>query len=157
MTDEENGRFSGLLNEIREVLRAEGGRDEKLTRVCELLNEWVEHYNWVGFYLVDPENERELVLGPFVGEPTEHLRIPFGSGICGQAAELERTFVVQDVAEEENYLACSLKVKAEIVVPIFKNGRIAGELDIDSHEKGPFTEMDREFLEKVAGMVAEVV
>ena len=157
MSSARENRFSGILEEIEAALNAGGDRDEKLMRVCEILSSRVRYYNWVGFYLVDTEKERELVLGPFVGEPTEHVRIPFGSGICGQAAELRKVFVVQDVSREENYLACSLKVKAEIVVPIFKDGKIVGELDIDSHEKRPFTGKDRKFLETIASMVAEIV
>jgi len=102
-----------------------------------LLVENVPHYDWVGFYLVD-KAKKELVLGPFVGEPTEHVRIPFGRGICGQAAERRTTFVVQDVSKEGNYLACSPKVKSEIVIPLFKGGEIIGELDIDSHTLSPW-------------------
>lgn len=114
----------------------------------------VSYYDWVGFYFVE---DGKLKLGPFVGEPTEHVEIPFGVGICGQAAEREKTFVVQDVSKETNYLSCSPKTKAEIVVPIFKDGRIIGELDIDSHSFSPFSEEDRRFLEKVCELVSKVV
>ena len=149
--------YAHILCDIEDVLNTHMERDEKLRRVCEILREQVRHYNWVGFYLLDENDSKTLILGPFVGEPTEHTRIPFGSGICGQAAELEKTFLVQDVSKQENYLACSIKVKAEIVIPIFKNNRIAGELDIDSHFKAPFSEEDKRFLEKVAKMVAETM
>jgi len=117
----------------------------------------VPHYDWVGFYMVDAEKMNELVLGPFVGDPTEHVRIPFGKGICGQAAERGETFVVQDVSEQNNYLACSLNVKSEIVVPLIKDDKVVGELDIDSHEVGPFTDDDREFLEEIAGLVVKLL
>ena len=100
--------------------------------------------------------DRELVLGPCVGTPTDHVKIPFGRGICGQAAEREETFIVQDVSKECNYLSCSISVKAEIVLPIFKDGRIVGELDIDSHRLSPFTDADRGFLEKVCKIVAQL-
>jgi len=95
-----------------------------------------------------------LVLGPFVGEPTEHVRIPYGKGICGQTAESGRTFVVADVAQQSNYLACSVKVKSEIVVPVFKDGEFVAELDIDSHTPGAFTPKDRRMLEEVAALAA---
>jgi len=137
--------------------RKERERDSKLLRICELLNEHVPYYDWVGFYLIDPEKEGELILGPYVGEPTDHTNISFGQGICGQAAEREETFVVQDVNQQDNYLSCSIKVKSEIVVPIFSGGKVVGEIDIDSHIIGPFTEKDSEFLEKVAVMVAPLV
>jgi len=83
------------------------------------------------------------------------VRIPFGRGICGQAAERKETFVVQDVSKETNYLSCSPEVKSEIVVPIMKDGRVLGELDIDSHSLAPFTDEDREFLENICRLISE--
>ncbi len=147
--------FTILLNKVNEIVNTEDlDRDAKLHAICALLHQCVAHYDWVGFYLVDPTRERELVLGPFVGAPTEHTRIAFGQGICGQAAETEMTFVIQDVTQETNYLSCSPHVKSEIVVPIFKDSVIVGELDIDSHTLAPFTKDDHVFLEQVAGLVA---
>lgn len=108
----------------------------------------------MGFYLVDPQAERELILGPYVGAPTEHTRIAFGQGICGQAAETEMTFIVPDVALESNYLSCSPMVRSEIVIPILYQDRVVGELDIDSHTLAPFTDEDRAFLEQVCQRVA---
>ncbi len=142
--------YQELLDRIRGILE-EGGR-EALQRVCDTLRNEVPHYDWVGFYFVDG---RELVLGPFSGEPTEHVRIKFGEGICGQAAEREEVFIVQDVSKEDNYLSCSPEVKSEIVVPIFKDGKVVGELDIDSHKLSPFTEEDEKFLEEVCSLVSE--
>lgn len=150
-------KFKLLLDRVKKIVNSDSKREEKLQRICELLEGEIFYYNWVGFYLVDPEKENELVLGPFVGEPTEHVRIPFGAGICGQAAERKLTFVVQDVSKETNYLSCSPDVKSEIVVPVFdKKGEIVGELDIDSHYLEPFTSEDREFLEKVCEYVSEL-
>lgn len=139
--------FDKLLAEIDRLVSSGLSRDETLLRVCQLLESSVAYYDWVGFYLV--EGEKELVLGPFAGEPTEHVRIAFGIGICGQAAKRKETFLIQDVSCETNYLSCSPKVKAEIVVPIFKNGRVVGELDIDSHQLSPFSDEDRDFLEQI--------
>lgn len=149
--------FRELLEEVEKALASDTGREEKLKKVCELLASKVPYYDWVGFYLVDEAKGDELVLGPFVGEPTEHVRIPFGRGVCGRAAVEKKTIVVQDVSKESNYLACSPKVKSEIVVPIFKEGKFVGELDIDSHEHAPFTDEDRAFLEKIVDMVASKV
>jgi len=146
-------RFDLLLDRVREVVDGPSDRDAKLKTICELLRDNVAYYDWVGFYIV-ARARRELVLGPFVGEPTEHERIPFGKGICGQAAEREETFIVQDVSKETEYLACSPRVQSEIVVPIFKAGEIVGELDIDSHTLAPFTQEDRMFLEEVGRIVA---
>ena len=150
-------KFKTLLERIKEIVKSKRDKEEKLKEICVLLESEIPHYNWVGFYLVDPEKKNELVLGPFVGEPTEHVRIPFGAGICGQAAERKLTFIVQDVSKETNYLSCSPEVKSEIVIPIFnKNREIAGELDIDSHHLEPFKEEDREFLENVCKIVSEL-
>ncbi len=149
--------FRRLETEIDEILRSSRPYEEVLQAVCDLLKESVPHYDWVGFYFVDPKNGNELVLDPFSGEPTEHVRIKFGEGICGQAAETRNIFVVQDVSKENNYLSCSPEVRSEIVVPIFKDGEIVGELDIDSHRINPFTDEDREFLEKICEMISEVL
>jgi len=147
-------QFKLLLESIEAIIASSPNTQARLLAISRLLKNNVAHYDWVGFYLTDPEKERELVLGPYEGAHTDHTRIPFGRGICGQAAELEETFLIQDISKETNYLSCSINVKSEIVVPIFKDGKLAGELDIDSHELEPFTEEDSTFLEKVAELVA---
>ena len=128
-------------------------RDEKLLAICQLLNESIEYYNWVGFYFANHEN-KTLHLGPYVGAETDHTVIPFGKGICGQVAESNANFVVPDVAAQDNYIACSFTVKSEIVVPLFVNGQNIGQIDIDSHVIDPFTEADERFLEFVNQEVA---
>lgn len=134
------------------------GRDAggELHLICELLRSRVEHYDWVGFYLAVP-SQRLLALGPFTGAPTEHLKIPYGIGICGQAASTLARFAVSDVTAEANYLACSTQTKAEIVLPLFLNGEFVGELDIDSHTRDPFTRLDDELLGAVADITAPLV
>jgi GAF domain-containing protein len=131
-------------------------RDEKLQNICELLAENVEVFDWIGFYLPDCDAERELILGPFVGEDTEHTRIPFGQGICGQAADTNETFVVQDVAEVDNYISCSANVKAEIVAPVMKEGSFVAELDIDSHKKGAISGELRDLVEDICDIIAGI-
>ena len=130
-------------------------RDEKLLQICQLLNEKVDYYNWVGFYFANPEN-KTLHLGPYVGAATDHTVIPFGKGICGQVAVSNQNFVVPDVSAQDNYIACSLTVKSEIVVPLFVNGENIGQIDIDSHVLDPFTEKDERFLEFVNEEVARL-
>jgi len=144
--------FDKLLAELSKLVLGSLTLNETLAEICRMLKNNIPYYNWVGFYLVN--DERELVLGPFEGEPTEHTRIPFGVGICGQAAESKETFLVQDVSTQRNYLSCSRKVKAEIVVPILKDGQLVGELDIASHQVSPFSEHDREFLEEVCRILS---
>jgi L-methionine (R)-S-oxide reductase len=148
--------FGSLLKEVSAIVSGKLDREEKLLAICKLLKNGITYYDWVGFYIVNPEKQNELLLGPFEGEPTEHVRIPFGKGICGQAAKTCQTFVVQDVSKEKNYLSCNINVKAEIVTPIFKNREIIGELDIDSHTRSPFTKEDEVFLNKIAKIVSEI-
>ncbi len=149
--------FDSLLSQIDKLVGTSMPTSEKLQAVCDVLHDNVIHYDWVGFYIVDKNNKRELVLGPFAGAPTEHVRIPFGKGICGQAAETREVFVVPDVAKETNYLACSLNVKSEIVVPILNSGELVGELDIDSHKPEAFATEDTEFLRKVVDIVGRLI
>ncbi|HKL16638.1 MAG TPA: GAF domain-containing protein [Balneolaceae bacterium] len=130
-----------------EIINSSTARQEKLQKIAELLNSEVEVFDWTGFYLSSETEERMLELGPFVGEETDHTRIPYGTGICGQAADTLDTFVVQDVSEADNYLACSVDVKSELVVPIMKNGKFVAELDIDSHIKNAITDEHKNLCE----------
>jgi GAF domain-containing protein len=145
--------FDALLARLADACRR-SPREAALQEICALLHDNIPHYNWVGFYLVDPPGSRWLVLGPFVGAPTEHTRIPFGRGVCGQAAEQRQTVVVDDVSQEGNYLSCSVDVRSEIVLPLIKDGMIHGELDIDSHVPAAFTESDRSFLDCVGSLAS---
>tara|TARA_R110002126_G_scaffold62464_4_gene160768 strand:+ start:761 stop:1216 length:456 start_codon:yes stop_codon:yes gene_type:complete len=130
--------------------------NERLLSICELLETHIEYYNWVGFYFKNGDKE-ELLLGPYVGEPTDHTVIPFGKGICGQVAVSNENFVVPDVSAQDNYIACSITVKAEIVVPLFVNGENIGQIDIDSNMPDPFTEADERFLEFVCAQISKIL
>lgn len=128
--------------------------DERLLSLCELLENHIDYYNWVGFYFKNGD-KNELKLGPYVGAPTDHTIIPFGKGICGQVALSNENFVVPDVSAQDNYIACSITVKAEIVIPIFVKGENIGQIDIDSNTPNPFTSDDERFLEFVCEQVAQ--
>lgn len=130
-------------------------REEKLLKICEFLRDSIDYYNWVGFYFANQET-KTLHLGPYVGAETDHAVIPFGKGICGQVAVSNQNFVVPDVSEQDNYIACSFTVKSEIVVPLFVNGENIGQIDIDSHVLNPFNEEDERFLEFVNQQVASL-
>lgn len=130
--------------------------EKRLYSICELLNAHINYYDWVGFYFRNGDKE-ELKLGPYVGEPTDHTIIPFGKGICGQVAVSNQNFVVPDVSAQDNYIACSITVKSEIVVPIFVNGENIGQIDIDSKTIDPFTDADERFLEFVCENVATIL
>lgn len=143
-----------MRRKVATYLEQPGPLDRRLRSICRLLQENVPHYDWVGIYWVDPTNPTDLVLGPYSGAATEHTRIGFGVGICGQAAERQETFVVQDVSQETNYLSCSIETKSEIVVPILLGTAVLGEIDIDSHTIAPFLPEDSEFLEWLAAEIA---
>jgi GAF domain-containing protein len=149
------GCYETLLKDIKEVVEAPGSRDEKLTAICGLLLNAVDRHHWVGFYLVDRTGDH-LVLGPYLGQPTQHVRIPFGQGLCGLAAEKRRTLMVPDVSRVLNYLSCSPLVKSEIIVPIFRENELVAELDIDSHDLDAFAQQDKNFLEEVGRLVARL-
>ncbi len=126
---------------------------ERLQNICDLLRQNISYYHWVGFYFANHQ-EQTLHLKAYSGEATQHTVIPFGKGICGQVALSNQNFVVPDVKAQDNYIACSISVKAEIVIPLFKNGVNIGQIDIDSNTPDPFTKEDEKFLtwlnEKVA-------
>jgi len=149
--------FETLKPQIETIVsNTNNTRDEKLLQICQFLDDNVSYYNWVGFYFKNGD-KNELKLGPYVGAPTDHTIIPFGKGICGQVAVSNQNFVVPDVAAQDNYIACSITVKAEIVVPIFVNGENIGQIDIDSNTPDPFTEADERFLEFVCSKVSEIL
>jgi L-methionine (R)-S-oxide reductase len=130
--------------------------DELMKGITLLLNEHMLKYNWVGFYMLEVEaNPPVLVLGHYQGAMTPHTRIPLNQGICGAAASSGKTVVVDDVNSDSRYLACSLETKSEIVVPIHVHGKVAGELDIDSHFPAAFGREDRELVEYCAQLVGE--
>ena len=117
--------------------------DYTLLDICKLLKSEVSYYDWVGFYFKNGD-KNELKLGPYAGAPTDHTIIPFGKGICGQVAVSNKNFVVPDVKAQNNYIACSITVKSEIVIPIFVDGQNIGQIDIDSNTLDPFSKKDEE-------------
>ena len=138
-----------------EALEAIRQAEDPLAAAVEVLQEGFEHYSWVGIYLVEGD---DLVLGPWQGpEATEHVRIPVGQGVCGAAAASGQTEIVDDVNADPRYLACFPSTRSEIVVPIAQNGRVIGEIDIDSDRAAAFGEDDRAFLERVAELLSPVV
>ena len=146
-----NTRFPELkfiLSEVDLIMESGDSRNIVLKRICELLDKTIEHYHWVGFYIVDHSGDH-LELGPYVGSPTDHVKIAFGKGVCGQVAVSNTSRIIQDVSLEDNYLSCSIDVNSEVVFPIQKNGKFVAELDIDSHTKAPFTSRDTELLEAI--------
>ena len=129
---------------------------EKLQSICNFLKKEIEYYDWVGFYFKNGD-KLELKLAEFAGKPTEHTIIPFGKGICGQVAVSNENFVVPNVEAQDNYISCGIKIKSEIVIPIFVNGENIGQIDIDSHTVNPFSKNDELLLEFVCKKVATLI
>lgn len=125
-----------------------------LTEICNYLQKEVEVYDWVGFYMANQE-EKTLHLKAFAGIPTDHEVIPFGKGICGQVAISNDNFIVDDVSAQDNYIACDIHVKSEIVIPLFSKGINIGQIDIDSNKIKAFTEKDAKFLTQLNTAIAE--
>jgi L-methionine (R)-S-oxide reductase len=144
--------FTSLESMLRDDLAAAPDASAAMRLAVDRLARDVDHYTWVGIYLLEGD---ELVLGPFVGKPSPHTRIPLGRGICGAAATERRTIVVDDVNADPRYLACSLETRSEIVVPIVHGGRVLGEIDIDSDRPAAFGDEDRRLLEAIAASLAE--
>jgi len=142
------------LNVIRSAIAEAPGTEAAAQRAVELLHGRFAHYDWVGLYWLDP-NGTELVLGPWIGpEATEHTRIPVGVGICGAAAASGQTVIVDDVDADPRYLACFSTTRSEIVVPIFGDGQVVGEIDIDGDDLAAYDQTDAIFLEEIAALLA---
>ncbi|MGB8011431.1 MAG: GAF domain-containing protein [Terriglobales bacterium] len=152
-----NPRKTDEVRKLADRLTTEAGSANQLMEaITVLLNREMLKYNWVGFYMLEPgANPPMLVLGHYQGAMTPHTRIPLDQGICGAAASSGKTVVVDDVMKDSRYLACSLETKSEIVVPVFVNGKVAGELDIDSHFPAAFGFEDRELVEYCAQLVGK--
>ncbi len=147
--------YSLLLEEAKSLLaNTTLDKDATLTKICLLLQSTVKHYDWVGFYFAN-EAEETLHLGAFAGIPTEHTVIPFGKGICGQVAVSNQNFLVDDVSSQDNYIACDIHVKSEIVIPLFVEGKNIGQIDIDSNVINAFSDHDIHFLEQLNAAIAD--
>ncbi len=145
--------MTALLSVLREVAANASSLESLQRGTVEVIAHHLPYYNWTGFYMLDPNDPQTLILGPFVGDSTPHVRIPVTQGICGAAVASGETMIVDDVNSDSRYLSCSIKTKSEIVVPVFAHDKVVGEIDIDSHTPSAFTGADRIFLEEVTRIV----
>ena len=148
---------TAILAEIQTAAAAAPSLTVLQTGIVKLLAASLPHYSWTGFYMLDPQDPTTLVVGPYVGDPTPHVRIPITQGICGAAVATGETVIVDDVNADPRYLSCSISTKSEIVVPIYANGSVIGEIDIDSHDPAAFTAHDQQLLEQVAKIVGSYI
>ncbi len=154
MVTEEQAR--ALLAEMDAALAAAKDRDAAVAAAMRLIAERLPHYQWVGVYVLDGGM---LNLGPYVGAHTEHTLIPVGRGVCGTAVAEKRNQIVEDVRTLDNYLACSVETRSEIVVLIRdgQTGQILAQIDADGHEVGAFDASDEALLEQVAIRIAPLL
>ena len=145
--------YSDVESQIEGVLEGEPNRMARLATVACLLHHAFEDFFWTGFYMVDPEADNELIIGPYQGT-LGCLRIPFGKGVCGAAALAEKTIIVEDVHAFEGHIACDPASESEIVVPVFFQGELIAVLDIDATRKGAFNAGDSDALERIVALIA---
>jgi GAF domain-containing protein len=151
-----SAKLEDVRQEVEDLARTSRDASALMQGLVKLLHERLLKYNWVGFYMLEPGAQPPmLVLGAFQGAMTPHTRIPLNQGICGAAASSGQTVVVDDVANDPRYLACSLETKSEIVAPVFVRSKVVGELDIDSHFPAAFGREDRAFVEHCAALVGK--
>jgi L-methionine (R)-S-oxide reductase len=143
--------YSDVLSNVRTAIDRAPSYSDALRQAVNVLKDLMPDYTWVGVYVLEGS---DLILGPYRGKPSPHIRIPLNQGICGAAASSKETIVVDDVDADPRYLACSLETRSEIVVPIMHGSRVLGEIDIDSDKKAAFGSADRELLEAVATLLA---
>ncbi len=149
--------YTTLLSQCESIISQEDKALETLlTEICTLLQKEVKHYDWVGFYFAD-HMAQTLHLKAFAGIPTDHTEIPFGKGICGQVAVSNENFIVEDVTAQDNYIACDIQVKSEIVIPLFVDKINVGQIDIDSNIKNAFSQEDATFLEQLNARIADIL
>lgn len=144
-----------LLREIQNFAATAPHLKTLMERISQRLHETMTRYNWVGFYLIDPQDSNILQIGPFVGSFTPNVRIPLDTGLCGAAATTGKTVVVADVSTDPRYLSGSTMVNSEIVVPIFVKNKLAAELDVESYFANTFSKAEQEFVEACAAVVGK--
>ena len=143
--------YQSLLQATRALLAAETDPIANAANTAALLFNTLPGLNWAGFYILHGDT---LVLGPFQGKPA-CVRIAIGKGVCGSAAQKQETLVVKDVHAFPGHIACDAASNSEIVVPLIKNGKLWGVLDIDSPLLARFDDTDRRFLEELAGLFTQ--
>ncbi len=150
-------RYPDLLAEVRTILGREHRAEVKMQNIVSLLHDNVEGFDCVAFFLLDPDHKRQLMVGPQAGAGLDTENLVIGQGICGQVVERGISIVVDDVAEELNYVAGHADTRSEMVLPIFRGGRVMAGLDINSFRLARFGSDDRLFLEEVCLMLTDQV
>jgi len=140
-----------IVNRVEQMANSAASRDDVMRYAVQVLKEERPHYDWVGIYLLEGDT---LIIHNYIGKPTEHTSIPVGKGVCGLAVSESVNQIVGDVTRLDNYLACSVETRSEIVVLIRRKTQIFGQIDIDSDLENAFTEEDESLLSRVADSLA---
>jgi L-methionine (R)-S-oxide reductase len=148
-------RHSEFLLEFEQVSRGGSGPEKIMQHISDRLHTELLRYNWVGFYLVDGTDSNYFLLGPYSGFFTPHVKISLNQGLCGAAASLGKTVIVNDVTKDPRYLMGTEQTKSEIIVPIIAKGVVVGVFDINSFFKDTWTPEEIAFVEQCAGLVAQ--
>lgn len=143
--------YALLCEQLRALSEDNPHRIAKLANASALIYQGLERLNWAGFYFLEGG---KLVLGPFQGRPA-CIEIPMGRGVCGTAAKLDQTMLVEDVHAFPGHIACDSASRSEIVVPLHENGVVIGVLDIDSPVESRFDEADRAGVESFARVLEQ--
>lgn len=147
-----NEGYPMLIEQAKSLIESESDLIANLSNISALLNDFFTDINWVGFYLL---KENELVLGPFQGK-IACTRIPIGKGVCGTAAAVKKTQIVDDVHKFSGHIACDSASNSEIVVCLYSDKKLVGVLDIDSPLFSRFNETDGKYLEQLAEILSEI-
>lgn len=154
MTNEEiKLAYEIMLAQAKTLFANEDNALANFSNASALLNTTLPNSVFTGFYLMDNVNN-ELILGPFQGN-VSCVRIALGKGVCGQSAAENRTLIVEDVTKHANYIACDSAARSEIVVPMVKDGKVVGVLDLDSHQVGDYNDVDQDYLEAFVKILLE--
>jgi GAF domain-containing protein len=149
LSTDKAARYAEVAEEINAVLQGEPNRVARMATVASMLASSFEHFFWTGFYVVDPDKPRELVVGPYQGT-LGCLRIAFGRGVCGAAAASGRTVIVEDVHAFPDHIACDARSRSEIVTPVFgPDGALIAVFDVDAIEPAAFDQVDADGLERI--------
>jgi L-methionine (R)-S-oxide reductase len=141
--------YAQTAQEIAAVLDGEPNLTARMATVASMLAATFDHYFWTGFYVVDPDKPREMVVGPYQGT-LGCLRIAFGRGVCGAVAETGQTQIVEDVHAFPDHIACDARSQSEVVVPVFdKTGALIAVFDVDSDRVAAFDAVDAQGLEAI--------
>ena len=140
-----------IVDKVAHIVKSDAPLDEVLQSAVRTLKQERGNYNWAGIYLLEGDT---LVLHNYIGKPTEHTRIPVGVGVCGVAVAEGANQIVGDVTRVNNYLACSVGTRSEIVVLIRRGSTILGQIDIDSDVENAFGHEDEALLARVGDLLS---